>query len=104
MFKLDQAPYAGADYLYYGHLAWEDIVSVGQKLKAGAIVGHIGKADQNGCWFPHLHVQFVSEGDVKKHGGDFLGVDGYRQPPVSESDFADPHPYVCGAKSCSVLV
>jgi murein DD-endopeptidase MepM/ murein hydrolase activator NlpD len=96
VFRLNKAPYAGADYLYYGHLAWEDIVSVGQKLKAGAIVGHLGEPHQNGVWFPHIHVQLVSERMMKLAKGNPEAVDGYMPPPVPQEDFPDPHPYVTG--------
>ncbi|MBI3440341.1 MAG: peptidoglycan DD-metalloendopeptidase family protein [Proteobacteria bacterium] len=97
VFRLDKPPYKGADYLYYGHLAWDDTVSLGQKLKAGTLVGHIGKPHENGVWFPHLHVQMVSEREMKRaKNGNPEAVDGYRSPPVSKEDFPDPHPYVLG--------
>lgn len=96
VFKLDKAPYAGADYLYYGHLAWDDVVSVGQKLKAGSFVGQVGKPHQNGVWFPHIHVQLVSERMMKLAGGNPLAVDGYMVPPIPQEDFPNPHRYVLG--------
>ncbi len=95
IFKLDQPPVTGADYLYYGHLAWDDTVAVGDKLAAGDIVGRIGKPHENGVWFPHLHVQLVSEKQMKMAaGGNPLAVDGYMPPPVSETDFPDPRPFI----------
>ncbi len=98
VFRFDKAPYPGADYLFYGHLAWDDTVALRQKVKAGELVGHIGKPHENGMWFPHLHVQMVSEAEMSKYkGGNPEAVDGYRQPPVQQADFPDPHPYVIGA-------
>lgn len=97
VFRLAKPPYAGADYLYYGHLAWDKMAAVGQKLQAGDFVGHVGKPHENGMWFPHIHVQLVSEKQMKLAGGDPLKVDGYMPPPVPEADFPDPHAYVTGA-------
>jgi murein DD-endopeptidase MepM/ murein hydrolase activator NlpD len=94
VFRFNKPPYTGADYLYYGHLAWDGLPSVGQKVKAGDIVGRIGKPHENGMWFPHIHVQMVSERQMKKAGGDPLKVDGYMLAPVPKEDFPDPHAYV----------
>lgn len=88
--KLTNPPLKAADYLYYGHLAWDGTVKVGQKVKAGDIVGHIGLPHQNGVWFPHLHVQLVSQAQMDKAGGVPELVDGYMQPPVPRDEFADP--------------
>lgn len=96
VFKLDKAPYAGADYLYYGHLAWEEIVTLGQHVKTGTVVGHIGEPHENGCWFPHLHVQFVAERVMQAAKAGPLSVDGYIPPPVNTDDFPNPHLYACG--------
>ena len=93
VFKLDNPPLPGADYLYYGHLKWEDIVTKGQNLKAGDLVGHIGEPHQNGVWFPHLHVQLVSEKQMRKYANPEL-VDGYMAPPVPPEDFPDPRKIV----------
>jgi len=94
VFKLDHPPVEGADYLYYGHLAWDDTVAVGQRLRAGSIVGYIGEPRQNGGWFPHLHVQLVSERRMKAAGDNPLLVDGYMAPPVPAHDFPDPRPWI----------
>ncbi len=94
VFRLDTPPVAGADYLYYGHLAWEDLVKVGQHLRAGEIVGHIGKPHQNGQWFPHLHVQLVSQRQMDLAKGVPEKVDGYMPPPVAAADFPDPRPLI----------
>lgn len=94
VFRLDKPPVTGADYLYYGHLAWDDTVRVGQKLKAGAIVGAIGKPDENGVWFPHLHVQLVSQRQMDLANGQPELVDGYMPPPVPPTDFPDPRPLI----------
>jgi murein DD-endopeptidase MepM/ murein hydrolase activator NlpD len=90
VFKIANPPVSGADYLYYGHLAWDDKVKVGQKVKAGDTVGFIGKPTENGVWFPHLHVQLVSERQMKLANNQPELVDGYMPPPVPTEDFPDP--------------
>jgi murein DD-endopeptidase MepM/ murein hydrolase activator NlpD len=94
IFKVDAPPVKGADYLYYGHLRWDDTVALGQKVKAGDIVGTIGQPHQNGQWFPHLHVQLVSEAKMRATNGNPLNVDGYMAPPVPSGDFPDPRPLI----------
>lgn len=94
VFRLDHPPVKGADYLYYGHLAWDDTVKLGQKLKAGDIVGKTGQPHQNGQWFPHLHVQMVSAAKMEGTGGNPLNVDGYMPPPVPPEDFPDPRTFI----------
>jgi murein DD-endopeptidase MepM/ murein hydrolase activator NlpD len=89
VFRIAHPPLKGADYLYYGHLRWDDTVTLGQKVKAGETVGFIGEPHQNGQWFPHLHVQLVSEHKMKATNGDPLLVDGYMPPPVPPEDFPD---------------
>jgi len=96
VFRFDTPPYAGADYLYYGHLAWDGMAVAGQKVKAGDVIGHVGKPHENGMWFPHIHVQLVSERMMKLAKGNPEAVDGYMPPPVPKEDFPDPHPYMLG--------
>ena len=94
VFKITNPPVRGADYLYYGHLAWDDKVKVGQKIKAGDTVGYIGKPNENGVWFPHLHIQLVSQRQMDLAKGVPEQVDGYMPPPVSTEDFPDPRPFI----------
>ncbi len=46
-------------YTLYGHLDPEILrfFRVGQKIRAGRLLGHIGSPEVNGQWPPHLHFQ-----------------------------------------------
>ena len=43
----------------YGHLSHEStrLRSVGERIEAGDVVGHLGGKEENGGWNPHLHFQ-----------------------------------------------
>lgn len=58
-------------FTLYGHLAHDicDHLSVGQDIKAGDKIGHIGAVNENGGWPPHLHFQLGYY--------DMGGVDGW---------------------------
>lgn len=58
----------------YGHLSLRDItdLSKGSFIKAGEVVGHFGKPEENGNWPPHLHFQIIV--DMKENNGDYPGV------------------------------
>ena len=45
----------------YGHLHLADLtrLEVGMHVKAGEKIGHIGNAEENGQWPPHLHFQLI---------------------------------------------
>jgi len=47
--------------ILYGHISKNNIWKVGQKIKSGEIVGMVGDKNDNGFWFPHLHVQTISK-------------------------------------------
>jgi peptidoglycan LD-endopeptidase LytH len=62
------------EYLLFGHLALRDLErwAPGARIEAGECFAHIGMAEENGGWVPHLHLQRIREiGDWK---GDFPGV------------------------------
>ncbi len=67
----------------YGHLAGERLVSVGDVVQAGKIIGQIGKTGaENGGYKPHLHFAIL-EGRMAEPGKELFRaqVDG-RQAPV----------------------
>ncbi len=47
----------------YGHLAAEVAgrLTVGAPVRAGAVIGHLGDAAENGGWEPHLHFQVLTD-------------------------------------------
>lgn len=61
-------------FTLYGHLMLSDLkkIYVGQKVKAGDLLCHIGPFPENGDWPPHLHFQLMK--DLLGNQGDFLGV------------------------------
>ena len=60
-------------YTLYGHLSRKSLrFSTGDKLEAGACIGHLGTDEENGYWPPHLHFQVMA--DLWGNTGDFPGV------------------------------
>ena len=59
----------------YGHLskASVDRAPVGRVFAAGDVVAHLGSADENGGWPPHLHLQ-ISGVDAPSNPGLWPGV------------------------------
>ena len=47
--------------ILYGHLSKDNIWKVGDKIKKGEVVGVVGDKNDNGFWFPHLHVQCITK-------------------------------------------
>jgi len=63
-----------AFFTLYGHLCKTSLEGLqrGNPVEKGALLGQLGKPEENGGWPPHLHFQVISEmGDLK---GDFPGV------------------------------
>jgi len=58
----------------YGHLSMDslDKLKVGDKIEQGETIGHIGIAEVNGDYAPHLHFQVINDMQGKK--GDYPGV------------------------------
>jgi murein DD-endopeptidase MepM/ murein hydrolase activator NlpD len=88
------APRCGADYLLFGHLAHAGLPVQGTRLAAGAPVGRVGMPDENGGWYPHLHLQAMSTEawNLVRRDPDTL-LDGYGFPAAGlEHLFPDPAP------------
>ncbi len=58
----------------WGHLAHEAMqrLKAGDRLEAGALVGHMGASTENGGWAPHLHLQLST--DTHLTATEILGV------------------------------
>lgn len=54
-------------YLLYAHLAHQGLAKPGTPVKAGNIIGYIGAPTENGGWFPHLHLQIMSQKFMKPY-------------------------------------
>lgn len=63
-------------FLTYGHLMHDIKVSKGQFCKSGEIVGKVGFPNENGGWYPHLHVQLMNKIFIDECGG-ISKIDGY---------------------------
>lgn len=61
-------------YTLYGHLSRASLeqVSVGEKVRKGALIGWLGVIEENGTWIPHLHFQVMLDLLGNKH--NFPGV------------------------------
>ena len=90
------APRCGADYVLLGHLAHAGLPQPGTRIVAGTKVGVIGSAAENGGWYPHLHLQAMSQAawEAVEHAPDAL-LDGYgHADPALRRLFPDPAPLV----------
>ena len=71
-------------YLIYGHLKKDIKLEVGRVCKAGDIAGIIGSSNENGGWYPHLHVQLTDKLFIETYSQDLESIDGYlpRESPL----------------------
>jgi murein DD-endopeptidase MepM/ murein hydrolase activator NlpD len=67
----------GARFLIYGHLAHADLPKLGDRLRPGDRVGTVGQPGENGCWYPHLHVQCAQASSLELYGRELERMDGY---------------------------
>lgn len=67
----------GASYLILGHLAHDSLREKGQQLEKGEVLAVTGNPEENGGWFPHLHVQCASEEFFQAHKNNLKLLDGY---------------------------
>lgn len=52
-------------YVLYGHLALTGLPSKGSIIRVGARIGAVGAPTENGGWFPHLHLQYMTSEYVR---------------------------------------
>lgn len=78
-------------YTLYGHLSKKSLkkVKIGDKIKAGNVVGYLGNHNENGNWAPHLHFQIML--DLLDFENDFPGVARPSQIDVWSSISPDPN-------------
>lgn len=89
-------PQDGADYVVLGHMAHTGLPLPGARIARGTLVGVIGTPEENGGWYPHLHLQALSSDawDAVRHAPDAL-LDGYAYlDPALGRLFPDPAPLV----------
>lgn len=92
---VDESPFNGwggrvmiqdEKYVYlYGHLVAEaeNLPTVGDaKIQKGDVIGYVGAPEENGGWFPHLHLQIMTRAYVKPYEKDLARLDGVIDPLV----------------------
>lgn len=81
-------------YTLYGHLDRASLVGlrVGQEIGAGERFASIGEAPSNGDWWPHTHVQLIT--DMLDVGCNFNGVAPASQRSVWTSICPDPNVFL----------
>lgn len=90
---IDHAPDEAPPFVtLWGHMAHEVLerLSPGDELPAGALVGYMGTAAENGGWAPHLHLQISA--DPSLAAAQMLGVGEARYLDVWAQLFPDPAP------------
>lgn len=93
---VDKSPFNGwgtkviiatpTEYFLYGHLT-NCPFREGDHLQAGDLIGEIAPPEQNGGWFPHLHLQVM---DKAKLNVPISQVDGYEFEAGQVSGVIDP--------------
>lgn len=75
----------------YGHLFLSDLdgLEVGQEVKAGDLLCHVGPFPENGDWPPHLHFQLMW--DLQGNVGDFPGVAAKKNLEFYKSNCPNPN-------------
>ena len=75
----------------YGHLFLSDLdgLEVGQEVKAGDLLCHVGPFPENGDWPPHLHFQLMW--DLQGNVGDYPGVAAKNRLEFYKANCPDPN-------------
>lgn len=69
--------YRGAGYCLVGHLAHAELPEPGAALEPGSFLGRVGEPQENGVWFPHLHLQCFDQTIYDRFAPILDGMDGY---------------------------
>lgn len=79
-----------AFHTLYGHISLRDIENItsSQYVVRGQEIAHIGNAEENGHWPPHLHFQIIIDMQLKE--GDYPGVCKYSEREKYLSNCPDP--------------
>ncbi|WP_086542677.1 peptidoglycan DD-metalloendopeptidase family protein [Algoriphagus antarcticus] len=78
-------------YSLYGHLFLSDLegIEIGQEVRSGDLLAHVGPFPENGDWPPHLHFQLMW--DLMGNFGDFPGVCSKREVEKYVAICPDPN-------------
>jgi 4-aminobutyrate aminotransferase-like enzyme/Ser/Thr protein kinase RdoA (MazF antagonist) len=77
-------------YSLWGHLSAQTVrdLKVGERLKAGDVIGQLGGPHENGNWQPHVHIQLITY--QPDHAGDVIGAGEASCRAVWAELFPDP--------------
>ena len=77
-------------YSLWGHLSAETIRNrrIGERLKAGDVIGQLGTTSENGNWQPHVHIQLITY--APERAADVIGAGEAEYRNVWEELFPDP--------------
>ncbi|WP_339923056.1 peptidoglycan DD-metalloendopeptidase family protein [uncultured Cyclobacterium sp.] len=77
-------------YSLYGHLSVKDLndLKIGQTIKRGEKIGHLGSSLENGNWPAHLHFQVIR--NLGNNSGDYPGVCSYSEKERYSENCPDP--------------
>lgn len=85
-------------YLVYGHLAARGIIDKNERVQPGSVLGVVGDATCNGGWYPHVHVQAMTEATYHFHLVDALrNLDGYgrmSEQAMLAQQYPNPSSYI----------
>lgn len=75
----------------YGHLFLSDLngLKVGEEVKSGDLLCHVGPFPENGDWPPHLHFQLMW--DLHGYVGDYPGVAAKKDLEFYKVNCPDPN-------------
>lgn len=81
-------------YSLYGHLAVNDMKNweVGFRFRESEIIATLGKPEENGGYYPHLHFQIMTT--MMDYKGDFPGVAAQQELEDYKNMILDPNPFI----------
>jgi 4-aminobutyrate aminotransferase-like enzyme/Ser/Thr protein kinase RdoA (MazF antagonist) len=77
-------------YSLWGHLSAQTVRDrkVGERLKAGEVIGQLGGTHENGNWQPHVHIQLITY--EPERAADIIGAGEASYRDVWQELFPDP--------------
>jgi 4-aminobutyrate aminotransferase-like enzyme/Ser/Thr protein kinase RdoA (MazF antagonist) len=91
---LKHEPEGQVFYSLWGHLSAQTVQDrkLGERLKAGDVLGQLGKPSENGNWQPHVHIQLITYADPK--AADVIGAGEKDYTDLWRQLFPDPAQFV----------
>jgi 4-aminobutyrate aminotransferase-like enzyme/Ser/Thr protein kinase RdoA (MazF antagonist) len=91
---LKHEPEGHVFYSLWGHLAAQTVKDrkLGERLKAGDVLGRLGQPGENGNWQPHVHIQLVTYAGPK--AADVIGAGEQEYLDLWRQLFPDPAQFV----------